>query len=468
MGGKEARGGFWFQDAMVLLRILDDAVSNLAVSGTGGTAGAPVEVRVEAAAGDLAAAVAAGAPLWDSTYTRGSEVIVDESKSSDLSRPERHAFYRRIRATVATRGLVASLQPRLTIARDGLTNPEKWKALGAEAQVVEPAMPTGPVSTAKALAAEALYYLTEPGAFPAPSHEPLALADARSLLARFTLDDSRTSDEVEAALDAVLRAIGADWAVEQVVNELRGWIDKAARESGRVVSLTARTLLDEVALASKFLAVERSTQELWRRLREARPQVPPSTIPQQSWRDVQPEAVTRATHARTVVTAAGGAGKSHLLAQLHEESKCHRVWLDAQAIDGVEEALSFGAWACGRRGEELAIFVDGLDAAASQVKVLAVIARAVGTSGVRIWVAARHTTWADIRDACPGWHESSLAPWTIDRVRALADCERTEPLKNDLVELLRTPFLLDVFLRTFPPAERVPEGLATRHGVLRE
>jgi hypothetical protein len=46
-----------------------------------------------------------------------------------------------------------------------------------------------------------------------------------------------------------------------------------------------------------------------------------------------------------------------------------------------------------------------------------------------------------------------LERWDNDRVRALAQVDRADSLSNDLIDLLRTPLLLDVFLRTFKRGE---------------
>jgi hypothetical protein len=49
-------------------------------------------------------------------------------------------------------------------------------------------------------------------------------------------------------------------------------------------------------------------------------------------------------------------------------------------------------------------------------------------------------------------------------VRALAQVDRADPLSNDLIDLLRTPLLLDVFLRTFKRGE--PELRARGFSIL--
>jgi hypothetical protein len=229
--------------------------------------------------------------------------------------------------------------------------------------------------------------------------------------------------------------------------------------------VTAVALSREVELAAKYLETPQAVQDLWRRLREANPALPPSNIPPQGWREVQPG--VGALSKRQVLTGPGGAGKSYVLAQLHAETTGPRVWINAQVTAGLEEAISFGAWACSVQQEPLTLFIDALDAVATPGKFLATIDRALVGRDATVVVAARHTTWAEARDGLPGWEETPLAGWSRERVRQLTDRNRPQPLSQDLVELLRSPFLLDLFLRTFRPNEQLPSGLATRHGVHR-
>lgn len=191
----------------------------------------------------------------------------------------------------------------------------------------------------------------------------------------------------------------------------------------------------------------------------------------QPWREIQPnvEEVVRdrATARRVVFASEGGIGKSHLLNALYGEQTGTRVWVDVVApLQDLEEALAFGARA--HPGEALTIFVDAIEQVPDPAALLGTIERAsVGCDLAVVYVATRLATWTDIRDRLSGWRAVRLARWSSDRIRILAQTGRAEPLSSDLIDLLRTPLLLDLFLRTFAAGDIVPAGLGTRHGVLR-
>jgi hypothetical protein len=116
----------------------------------------------------------------------------------------------------------------------------------------------------------------------------------------------------------------------------------------------------------------------------------------------------------------------------------------------------------------LTIFVDAIEQVPDPAALLGTIERAiVGCVFAVVYVATRLATWTDIRDRLSGWRTVRLARWSRDRIRILAQAGRAEPLSADLIDLLRTPLLLDLFLGTFAAGDIVPAGLGTRHGVLR-
>ena len=123
MGGKEARGGFWFQDAKALTRLLDDAIERRRRQIRGVALAPELRVRVESAVElvveelEAEGAQAPARPLWDGTFTVGARVVVDECKLGGPERNDRVTFYRRLRATVASGVAVATLIPRFTVGR---------------------------------------------------------------------------------------------------------------------------------------------------------------------------------------------------------------------------------------------------------------------------------------------------------------------------------------------------------------
>lgn len=497
MGGKEARDGFWFQDAKALTRLLDDALERRRRQVLKLELGPELRVRVESAVQVVVELDAEQTepppprPTWDGTFTIGDRVVVDECKLGGPTRDDRVTLYRRLRATVASGVPIGQLVPRLTAGRDSIAAPERWRELGVAAQAATVAdEPPGRVTNVEQLATEALYYLTTPAPIwklkkpddkddakkserAVPAMPALSLDDARSLLSRFELDVSSSIVDVEDQLRAQLGAIGGTLAAEELVDQLRGFIDRVARERAWRADLTGETLAEQLALVARYLTVPRPIEELWHRLHETAPPEPVSMIAEQPWRDVQPnlEEVLhdRATASRVVFTSEGGVGKSFLLGALYKEQTGTRVWVDAVApLQDLEQALALGAWATERTGATATVFVDAIDQVADAAALLGAIERALSAcDNAVVYVGARFATWAEMRDRLPRWRGVRLARWTSDRVRALAETGRTEPLSADLVELLRTPLLLDLFLRTFATGDAIPPGLATRHGVLR-
>jgi len=496
MGGKEARDGFWFQDAKALTRLLDDALERHRRRVLGLDLDPELRVRVESTVEVVIDRDAQQPepqpprPTWDGTFAVGYLVVVDECKLGGPTRDDRVTLYRRLRATIAGGVPIGRLVPRLTVGRESIADPDRWHRLGTAAQFATAgAEPLSNVDTVEKLATEALYYLTTPTpiwslkkddkgdkskkARAVPATPALSLDDARALLSRFELDASSTIDDVEEQLRTQLITVGAALAVDELVDLLRGWIDRVARTRDWQADLTADSLTDSLTLMSRYLTVAAPVERLWHRLREAVPPAPVTMIAVQPWREVQPnvdEVVRDRTVARRVAfTSEGGIGKSFLLTALHAEQPGTRVWVDAVApLQDLEEALALGAWAAHRTEEALTIFVDAIDQVADPAALLGTIERALGGDDrAVVYVATRFATWTDIRDRLPGWRGVRLARWSDDRIRVLVQTGRAEPLSVDLIDLLRTPLLLDLFLRTFAAGDVVPAGLATRHGVLR-
>lgn len=492
MGGKEARGGFWFQDAKTLTRLLADGIERRRRQVLGVALGPELRVRSESAVeivvdpSEPKPAEVPRRPVWDGTFTIGDVIVLDECKLGGPTRNDRVTLYRRLRATVAASVPIGRLVPRFTVGRGSIDDMDRWTGLGAAAQSAAPGSePPARVDSAQKLAAEALYYLTTPdpiwtlkkeddnGKKDVPSTPALTLDDARVLLSRFEIDAASSIDDLDTELRGQLEAIGGSLPIDELVDLLGGWIARIARARSWHGDLTADSLSEQLTLVARYLALDPASERLWHRLRTATPPAPVTMIHEQPWRDVQPhiEPVVRdrASNPRVAFTSDGGIGKSHLLGMLFPEHTGIRIWIDAVAdLRDVEEAIALGAWAVQRAGEALTVFVDAIDQTTDPAGLLATIDRSLAAcNSAVVYVGTRFATWADIRDRLPRWRDVRLSRWSNDRVRALAEAGRSEPLSADLVDLLRTPLLLDLFLRTFTAGETIPAGLATRHGVLR-
>lgn len=496
MGGKEARDGFWFQDATALVRLMDDAIERRRRQLLGIEMGPELRVRIESAVELVVEEEgpqpedAPPRPLWDGTFTTGTMAVVDECKLGGPTRNDRVTFYRRLRATIAAGVPVAHLAPRLTVGRGSTSDAEldSWTDLGETARTAQvPTEPPTGLNTKEKFAAEALYYLTTAspvwklkkkdtdgqGEREPPPTPALAADDARELLSRFEIDATHTIEDLESKLRDQLVVLGGDLAIDELVVLLGGWIGKLARATDWHDDITAESLNEKLAILARYLSVAPETQRLWHRLRTAQSPLPVSMVVEQPWRDVQPQIEPvireRATNRRIAFVAEGGVGKSHLLGALRAEQSGLCVWIDAVAdVRDLEEAISLGVWASSRNSTAITVFVDAVDHQGDPDRLLARLSQAIGNyDHAAIYVAVRFATWADIRDRLPDWRSVRLGRWDPERVRAIADVGRAEPLSADLIDLLRTPLLLDLFLRTFAAIDTVPAGLATRQGVLR-
>lgn len=211
--GKDARDGFWFQDARVLIRLLANGVERRSRALLGETLGAPLRIRIEASVDDHDDT---SSPKWDSVSYEVVGIVVDETKLGEIKRADRITMYRRLRATTAAQGSIAGIIPRLTTAPSAQPNPEKWRMLAAavETAVMPSALPES-ADDAPGLACEALYVLT---AQQLPNRQGelvdvsdlLVEDDARVLMRRFRFDDMRGRDAIAAELARLLELLGID------------------------------------------------------------------------------------------------------------------------------------------------------------------------------------------------------------------------------------------------------------------
>lgn len=369
-GGREARDGFWFQDAMILLRLLNDGLDRRALQGVGESAPLPLRIAIEQAA---AASNATNGTAWDAiTYAASrayvdSGIVLDEMKKGDIAKDDRITFWRRLRRTVAEGIDATTIVPRLSLGADAVANPDKWRGLAHAAAAVVPQV-TDTVRDAADLAAEALWCLTcrddNMAGWPAALEE----AEARALLARFEFDDSQTVDSLHGALVKTLRQIGADTDPDVLVRQLRGWIAEVACDPD-ADAVTFEDAVEHLELLRRYLILSPQAEQLWQRMRTAVPPEPATCLAVQDWRVVQPNAAA-AIESRTsplAIVAPAGQGKSASLRALVAERRREGdvgTWLDGtEPVDcaTLREAITFGRWAAGRRGRRVLIVIDGID-----------------------------------------------------------------------------------------------------------
>src|SRR5690242_6042045 len=101
MAGKEARDGFWYQDAKALTRLLDDALERRRCVLLGIEPPPLLRVRVESAVelvvddSEPTRDPPTSRPTWDATFVLDTDIVVEECKLTGPSRDDRVTFYRR-------------------------------------------------------------------------------------------------------------------------------------------------------------------------------------------------------------------------------------------------------------------------------------------------------------------------------------------------------------------------------------
>jgi len=145
--------------------------------------------------------------------------------------------------------------------------------------------------------------------------------------------------------------------------------------------------------------------------------------------------------------------------------------LSLLSADDITAALDLGRLAALQRGSHFVVGVDALDSIGSvEQRARTVVAlRALAALGATVCVACRGLQWRTMRDTSepdPDWKAAELDEWPEARVRQLVNTSVRSTLAGDIIRLLRTPLMLDIFLRTFGMTEAVPGGLQTRHGLL--
>jgi hypothetical protein len=464
-------------------------------------------------------------PDWDTTRAVPGEVLLEEVKAGAVKAADRRALWRRMRKVFGAASAGVALTTWLTVNKD---NPpdglEHWADMSSHSQTAIPRLRKS-VRSGVHLAEEALYWLTTPvedmvtaGVFNKASASdadsetdedsdpgaesdanpaqprvpdlgtPLALATARQLLARFEVRADQGEAELRASVEARLAHLQDGVALEQTMMLVRGFLAERGEdpEPGRH-QFTARELVEHMDVLRHLSTIDPDAVQLWRALAvDATDALPLQEVglKYHDWRLVQPHVppvTDDATRTRVAITGRGGMGKSVVLRRLWEDArrgKGFALWLPAERLRGctprvIAEAIALGVFWARTRGGALTVFLDaveelGPDESTRRERLVA-LARAASSGRLRVVAAARALSWRELRGAqesVPGWSEVELQDWPLDTVQAALQGNARADVGPDLERLLRTPLLLDVFLRTFPGEEEIPVGLQSRHGIL--
>jgi hypothetical protein len=188
-----------------------------------------------------------------------------------------------------------------------------------------------------------------------------------------------------------------------------------------------------------------------------------------------------------IVVAAAGIGKTTLLSQLVKVGRdigdnvfrCAAADLEALQQQDLEDSVRFWAslGALEATPRAVSLVVDGLDEVSTNDRTgfVQILARPGQVPNLQTIVSVRDAVWREEsawREKLAGWNCIQLEPWESSTVKtALSDTAFAHVLSENLLDLLRTPILLDLFWRTFldentSNAAGQLQQIQTRHGVL--
>jgi len=476
--GVRSRRGFGFQDLVLLDRLLGDVIEARAAE-IQGTRPPEVVYGVEAQGSPAG-------PDWDlSRITRlvtgEHQVELEEVKSGRLSKDDRIDLWRRIRRSAQG---AARISARLTVNQDAPINHDLWRNLQEQHQEPLPrSLPEGNVTTSAALAREALYHLavSEPAT-------ALSEAAAREILRTFQYDDERTAADITSRVKGKIHRLSHGLGVEVLLKLLRGTVAQRA-ESLRPAEheFTAHELISDIEPLRRLCEVDPEHNRLRNELVNGSAAVQGDVLDglfdhleYQAWRELQPQVHEVTLNPAAVCVALvghGGIGKTVLLARMDPVGRA--IWLDRSLLgEGTElatltGALELEAFVAAEQHETVWVLVDALESISERKErrqaILAALRRVAVPEKIRVVVTCRETEWrslAGIPGKIAGWTEVPLQEWSEDRVACLVQGSGRPEVQPDLLRLLRTPLLLDLFLRTFRSGDEVPGDLKTRHGLL--
>jgi hypothetical protein len=338
-----------------------------------------------------------------------------------------------------------------------------------------------------------LYYLTHIDDGEALSH-PLTLERARELVENFEFDNTTSAITLEAEVEQLIGQLSFQLGVKEFCDALVGDL---YRRAASTVRERHRFRVEDIRSSSAVLQhlsnVSPEDAHLWQMWSGLSSLLEPTTgepissspLPYQEWREVQPTAAAALAGAPISLLALvgrAGLGKTTILAKLLEDAQSQgeqALWLTGFDLRGktptqVRATLSIGAFSCHAKGQSLKVYIDALENAADNIPnlqgLLASLSDVAASQQVRITITIRDVTWGALlgtQEALPQWERVDLAEWNEDRVSALVCSSQRPGLSHELIRLLCTPLLLDLFLRTFGTSNPVPPGLQTRHQVLR-
>lgn len=506
MSGHIARKGFRYQDLYLLLRVLRSGSGSLESAWRSGANNVlevldanPARFGIEAADSQ---ADSGQVTDWDVLVLDGERFEFAEVKSGEVGKQDRITFWNRVRRELQNRLSDAiPLVPVLVIDPEKIGNIGIWSELAEKAATFTSTPPSeeprGNVVSSTKLLNEALWIICSPDDTSDGSDPSVDPATALAALSQFELH-SHKGDELEEQVEQFLDLLFPGGLPDTQCNLLIGWLGRRAVEQIAERRLfTIRELLQEIGILRDAISMEAGSLKRWRDLWN---EVPSGvrvrtrlslgkhggTLPPDLVQPIAQSIWDRADIRSQVVTGPGGAGKSVFLANVakaaalqgHEVLHCGADDITLEEIEDLSKAVRFTAALKATRepGSTLVLCIDALDEAegALRKRLAQLLVRISDLPNVRTLVSIRDTVWrsdGEVRRDLGPWEVVPLSLWPESIItELLSTTPYREVLPPAVIELLRTPILLDLFWRTFVEAE-IPDApraskLNTRHGLL--
>jgi len=498
MGGTQARLGFRYQDAFLLLEVLTCIRRVLAISWSSGSLNPRLDIaRCPVRFGVEAPTQAVQAVEWDTLSITDGTMTVSEVKSGQLKREDGRTLWRRLRREIAAKGNSGQLiVPRLVIDPARSEAAEAWRQLAhaaktASSDAAVPEKQPARVDDGNTLLADAMWHLC---AGQGDSSPPLPLTIASELLQRFELVEW-PGEALEQRLRSGLDALFPHLVGETTADLLHGWLGARATQSDPAArQFFLEDLMSAVGPWESCMFLQPGQladwRQLWRELRYQQLERGRTRLgtggKSVDWQKCQP-ALAGSLAERTsncVLLGEGGAGKTTLLNQLalaEAEATTLLLWAKSVTKDElakVTDAVRFvAAIAPPSSAPRIRLFVDALDEAEPPLRQrwAQLLGRLAATPEVKAFVTVRTADWqrdGEMASQLDGWPQISLQMWPVALLTQLFS-QQNQPLPPaPVLELLQRPIFLDLYWRTYveAPALTEPPSAAafSRHRLLRE
>lgn len=502
MSGYTARTGFRYQDLYLLFRVLRDASDSLDQAWLIGASDIvqvlgkqKMRYGIEASprvATPTEGTITAG-PDWDVLVLADNKLEFAEVKSGAVSKDDRVAFWCRLRRELAEgyKGR-AEVVPVLVVDPGTAGDLTKWQGLAIAASKffgsppsVEPA---NNVFTAPQLLDEALWWMCRPDSSDTGSNPAVAVTVARNAFSRFELH-CHEAQQLDLGVSQLLELLFPGGLAETDQTLLLGWLSKRATTSTPERRLfTIRDLLAEIGILEHAISLTPGTLKAWRDLWNEVPQGVHArtrlqlgnageSVPAAKVQPAALEALTNGKCHSVVILGQGGSGKSALVAQAARGAvqrgdvvlHCGADDVSAEELEQLIKAFRFRAAVIAIKKPDVraSIFVDGLDEAEASLRKRwgQLLLRLSALPNVFVFTSVREAVWrgdGELRKELESWPSVTLALWPENLVRdLLAPTPYIGILSQSVIELLRTPILLDLFWQTFVESGTRDVSLAT-------